>query len=194
MQSPLHQLTDGELCRLCASSSQAMEELVRRYQQLVRACARPYFLAGADFDDLLQEGMLGLLHAEASFRTFAALCIRSRLISAVRAAASPKHRVLNDSVSLYAFSLDAPSDEANPTPTEKSPEELLIGREEFAEFQRRLTGVLSPLERQTLSLYLEGLSYREIAQSLHKSAKTVDNAVQRIRQKMARLHPPATTA
>ncbi len=67
MQSPLHQLTDGELCRLCASSSQAMEELVRRYQQLVRACARPYFLAGADFDDLLQEGMLGLLHAAAAY-------------------------------------------------------------------------------------------------------------------------------
>ena len=179
-----------------------MEELVRRHRQLVRICARPYFLAGAEADDVLQEGMLGLLHAaatydaarSASFRTYAAVCIRSRLISAVRASWSAKHRALNDSVPLYAFSLDAPSDEANPTPTEKSPEELLIGREEFAEFQRRLTGVLSPLERQTLSLYLEGLSYREIAQSLHKSAKTVDNAVQRIRQKMARLHPPATTA
>ena len=70
----------------------------------------------------------------------------------------------------------------------------MIGREEFAEFQRRLSGVLTPLEQQTLELYLEGLSYLEIAQFLHKSTKSVDNAVQRIRHKIARLQPPASTA
>ena len=202
MQCSLKQQTDEQLCADCRRSSQAMEELILRYQQLVRACARPYFLAGADFDDLLQEGMLGLLSAvslydpmrETSFKTFAAVCIRNRLISAVRAADSPKNRLLNDSVPLCTFSLDPPPDEVSPPPTEKSPEELLIGREEFAEFQTRLTGVLSPLESRTLELYLEGLSYREIAQFLSKSTKTVDNAVQRIRQKIARLQPQASTA
>ncbi len=202
MQGSLESLTDEQLCTACGQSSQAMEELVRRYQKLVRIFARPYFLAGADFDDLLQEGMLGLLHAvalydpgrEASFRTFAAVCIRNRLISAVRAAGSPKNRLLNDSVPLCTFSLDAPPDEVNLPPTEKSPEELLIGREEFAEFQSRLSGILSPLENRTLELYLEGLSYREIARFLNKSTKAVDNAVQRIRQKIARLQPQASTA
>lgn len=202
MPSTLKRLTDEQLCAECVRSGQAMEELLRRHQRLVRACARPYFLAGADFDDLLQEGMLGLVHAAAtfdpgrgtSFRTYAAVCIRSRLVSAVRAAASPRHRMLNDSVSLYAFSLDAQSDEAHSPPTEKSPEELLIGREEFAEFRRSLSGVLSPMEARTLEWYLEGLSYREIARRLGKSPKAVDNAVQRIRQKAARLHTPASTA
>lgn len=202
MPSNWSQLTDEQLCAACSRSGQAMEELIRRHQKLVRACARPYFLAGADADDLFQEGMLGLLHAvtlydpqrETSFRTFAAVCIRSRLISAVRAAGSPAHRPLNDSVPLHTVSLDAPPDEVNLPPTEQSPEELLIGREEFAEFQKRLSGILSPLENRTLELYLEGLSYREIAQFLHKSTKAVDNAVQRIRQKIARLQPPASTA
>ena len=202
MNGSLELLTDEQLCADCSRSSQAVEELVRRYQKLVRRCARPYFLAGAEFDDLLQEGMLGLLHAvslydaqrDASFRTFAAVCVRNRLISAVRAAESPKNRILNDSIPLCTFSLDAPTDEQPSTPAEKSPEELLIGKEEFAEFRERLWRALSPLERGILELYLEGFSYREIAAHLHRSTKTVDNAVQRIRKKIARLCPPASTA
>ena len=202
MPSKWSQMTDEQLCAACSRSGQATEELIRRHQKLVRACARPYFLAGGDFDDLLQEGMLGLLHAvtlfdprrETSFKTFAALCIRSRLISAVRSAGSPANRPLNDSIPLHTISLDASPEKVNLPPTEQSPEELLIGREEFAEFQSRLSGILSPLENRTLELYLEGLSYREIAQFLHKSTKAVDNAVQRIRQKIARLQPPASTA
>ena len=202
MNCSLELLTDEQLCADCGQSGQAVEELVRRYQKLVRRCARPYFLAGAEFDDLLQEGMLGLLHAvslydaqrDASFKTFAAVCVRNRMISAVRAADSPKNRLLNDSIPLCTFSLDASTDEPPATPAEKSPEELLIGREEFAEFRERLRGALSPLERRILESYLEGFSYREIAASLHRSTKTVDNAVQRIRKKIARLCPPASTA
>lgn len=199
MQGSLKALTDEQLCADCGQSSQAMEELVGRYQKLVRACARPYFLVGAEFDDLLQEGMLGLLHAvslydpqrEVSFQTFAAVCIRNRLISAVRRAGSDKHRLLNDSVPLCTFSLDAPSDEVNLSPTEKSPEELLIGREEYAEFQTQVASALSPLENRVLELYLEGLSYQEIASILNRSAKSVDNAVQRIRKKIARQTIPS---
>lgn len=201
-QSDITALSDEQLCSACSDWNGAMEELLRRHEKLVRRCARSYFLAGADGDDLIQEGMIGLLHAvthfdpkrEASFRTFATACIRHRLISAVRSAGSAKHLPLNDALPLHTFSLDAPPDEGNPPPTLQSPEELLIGREEFAEFQRRLSGVLTPLEQQTLELYLEGLSYLEIAQFLHKSTKSVDNAVQRIRHKIARLQPPASTA
>ena len=202
MHGSLNSLSDVQLCAMCGQSSQAMEVLIQRYQKLVRACARPYFLAGADFDDLLQEGMLGLLRAvslydsqrEVSFRTFAVVCIRNRLISAVRAADSPKNRLLNDSIPLCTFSLDAPPDEVNLPPTEKSPEELLIGKEEFAEFHNRMTSALSPLEKRTLELYLEGLSYHEIAELLNRSIKSVDNAVQRIRKKIARQTIPASTA
>lgn len=202
MHDHVEMLTDEALCAECMQSAQAVETLVVRYQKLVRASARPYFLAGADFDDLLQEGMLGLLHAVSlydpkrgtSFKTFAAVCIRNRLISAVRAADSMKHRLLNDSIPLCTFSFDASSDAANLPPTEKSPEELLIGREDFAEFQVRLSSALSPLEQRILELYLEGLSYREIADLLKKSIKSVDNAVQRIRRKIARQNIPASTA
>lgn len=198
----LRDLPDEQLCAVCGESSQALEELVRRHQQLVRQCARSFFLTGADSDDLLQEGMLGLLHAaalydparDASFRTFAAVCIRRRLVSAVRAAGAQRHRPLNESVPLGTFSSDASPDEAHFPSTEQSPEELLIDKEEFLEFRRRVAEALSPLERRVLELYLEGLSYGEIGRSLRKSPKAVDNAVQRVRRKLARLQPQASTA
>lgn len=202
MPESLVSRTDEQLCAMCGQSSQALEELVRRCQKLVRVCARPYFLAGAEADDLMQEGMLGLLRAvalydparEASFRTFAAVCIRSRLVSAVRAAGAPRHKLLNESVPLCTFPLDASSHAACFPPVEPSPEELLIDQEEFAELRSRLQKALSGLENQVLELYLEGLSYGEIGRTLHKSAKTVDNAVQRVRRKLARLLPQAVTA
>jgi len=192
-------MTDEQLCAACGSSAAALETLVSRYSGLVRACARPFFLAGAEADDLLQEGMLGLLHAasvfdpsrETAFRTFASVCIRNRLISAIRAAETGNNRVLNHSVPLCTLSPDSQPLEGNLPPTEQSPEELLIGREEFAEFLARLDAVLSPLERQTLALYLKGLSYTEIAEALSRSPKSVDNAVQRIRAKVSRQNSPA---
>jgi len=146
--------------------------------------------------------MLGLLRAvalydparETSFRTFAAVCIRSRLVSAVRAAGAPRHKLLNESVSLCSFPLDASSHEAHLSPVEPGPEELLIDQEEFEELCGRLRQALSGLENRVLELYLEGLSYGEIGRTLQKSTKSVDNAVQRIRRKLARLIPPAITA
>ena len=105
-QSDITALSDEQLCSACSDRNGAMEELLRRHEKLVRRCARSYFLAGADGDDLIQEGMIGLLHAvthfdpkrEASFRTFATACIRHRLISAVRSAGSAKHLPLNDAL------------------------------------------------------------------------------------------------
>ena len=201
MADKMQNLTDEELCAVCAQSTLAAEELALRCRTLVRACARPYFLAGAEFDDLLQEGMLGLLHAAAAydpargvpFRAFASLCIRRRLIDVVRHAGSAGSRLLSDALPLCAVSQGPLPDGTGPYPAEKDPEELLIGREEFREFRRKLADALSPLENRILALYLEGLSYAEIARRLNRSVKSVDNAVQRIRRKIARLHNPAST-
>lgn len=167
-----------------AGDSGAEEALILRYQRVVRSCARPLFLAGGDSEDLLQEGLLGLLTAIRSyrpedgalFRTFAEVCIRSRLLSAVRSAHRDKHRPLNTSLPLEEMELeDAPD-----------PEERLIARENFDERRSELSRQLSPFENEVLGHYLNGLSYREIARVTHKSPKSVDNAVQRIRRKLAR--------
>jgi RNA polymerase sporulation-specific sigma factor len=177
--------SDEQLCSLAKTSQAALESLIDRCSYLVRACARPYFLTGGDSEDLIQEGMIGLLSAitaydpshNVPFRSFAQTCIHSRIVSAVRAAQAGKNRPLNDAVSLI--------DNALPQP---GPEEQFLRREETQVFLTSLTQSLSPLERQILPLYLDGLSYREIAACIGKPEKSVDNAVQRIRRKAG--HPP----
>ena len=184
--------SDETLCTLAASGDRIAEEvLVTRYNRLVRICARPFFLAGGDSEDLIQEGMFGLLKAirefdperDAAFRTFAEVCIRNRIRSAVAAAARGKHAPLNDSVSLEAPFWAEQSDRSGPA--QDSPEDMLIGREEHLERLGLLKGQLSGFESDVLKLYLRGLSYQEIAQEMHRSRKSVDNAVQRIRRKVA---------
>ena len=186
-------LPDEEICILVkAGSADAEEELVRRYGRLVRACARPLFLAGGDSEDLFQEGMLGLLTAirgfapgrDASFRTFAEICIRSRLYSAVRAAQGSKHSPLNHSISFEPPLFDGTN--AYLFSSEESPEDVIIGREELRERLDALKGQLSEFEASILSPYLSGLSCGEIARRVGRSPKAVDNAVQRIRRKVAR--------
>ena len=180
------ELSDEALCCLVGESDRLAEELlVERYMRFARACARPYFLAGGDREDLLQEAMFGLLKAirefdcarDASFRTFAEVCIRNRIRSAVTAAARDKHAPLNNSVSME-----------QPVTCKGSgcdPEELFISREEEAERLAALNRALSPLEQRILSLYLRGFSYREISGQVGRGEKSVDNAVQRIRRKVA---------
>lgn len=189
----LQSQTDEQLCGLAAQGhSQAETELVRRYGQLVRACARPLFLAGGDSEDLIQEGMLGLLTAirgfdpgrDAAFRTYAEICIRSRLYSAVRAAQGGKHAPLNHSVSFEPPLFDGTN--AHLFSSVESPEDVIIGREELKERLDALKGQLSELEAQILPPYLNGLSCGEIAQLVGRSQKSVDNAIQRIRRKVAR--------
>jgi len=188
-------LPDEELCALVQTGDREAEEiLVTRYSRLVRACARPYFLAGGDSEDLTQEGMVGLIKAvreydgakEASFRTFAEICIRSRLYSVLRDALRDKHLPLNQSVPL-----DTPYFDSNSFPAgthhlaQLNPEDFLIDREHTAAL---LTGVrkqLSEFEAKILGYYLDGLTCREIAGTVGKPAKSVDNAVQRIRRKVA---------
>ena len=189
--------SDEDLCnRVALGDRDAEEALVRRYTRMVRMCARPYFLAGGDSEDLIQEGMVGLLAAireydpgrAASFRTYAEVCIKNRLLSAVKAAARDKHTPLNNSVSFETplfggngngYAYRAPGRQT------ADPEEIFLSRESFRERMEALMGQLSGFEANVLRLYLTGLSYSEIAAEVKKSPKSVDNAVQRIRRKLA---------
>lgn len=182
--SQKYEYSDEELCRLTASGSRDAEEiLVKRYLRMVRVCARPYFLAGGDSEDLIQEATFGLLKAirefapghDAKFKTFAEVCIRNRIRSAVATASRSKHAPLNDSVPFESPMLGIGA----------SPEELYISREEETERLMKLDQKLSPLERKILQLFLYGLSYREISEQVGRPTKSVDNAIQRIRRKVA---------
>jgi len=189
--------SDEALCALVAGGDRLAEEvLITRYHRLVRAITRPYFLAGGDSDDLLQEGMMGLMKAvrefdcskEASFRTFAEVCIRNRMFSALRAAAREKHSPLNQSISLETPFFDSNAYAAVArTDSSTDPEELMILREKKERDLVRIKEQLSPLERKVLERYLEGKTHSEIAAELGKSSKSVENAVQRIRRKAALL-------
>jgi len=187
------QLSDEQLCNSAAQgSAEAEDVLVARYSRLVRACARPLFLAGGDSEDLIQEGMVGLLNAMRSFdpgrgvqfRTYAEVCIRSRLVSAVRAAGRDKHEPLNHYISFETPLFDAV--EGSFASERNDPESALIDKEARQERLSVLKDNLSGFEAKILTLYLSGLSYQEIAQHVERSAKSVDNAVQRIRRKVAR--------
>jgi len=203
VQHDLYMEADDEtLCALAAADDrQAEEVLVLRYTRLVRVCARPYFLAGGDSEDLIQEGMIGLIKAirefnsakAASFKTYAEICIRSRLFSAIKTAAREKHSPLNNYISFEAPLFDGSENSlAFETVHHKqmTPEELIIGKEEFRELLGVLHGHLSGFEAKVLQLYLNGLSYAEIAAEIQKSPKSVDNAVQRVRRKVARYLNP----
>ncbi len=192
-------LSDEALQSLAVSgNSEAEDLLIRRYARVVKALARPFFLAGADSEDLIQEGMLGLLSAlrsydpaaGASFKTYSQLCIRRKLISAVRSASYSKNVSLDDCLSLesplfdesqpdmaYGLRIDSPP----------RPEELVIDKENTQTLFQRVFDALSKYEQQVLRCYLSGMSYREIAEMTEKPEKAVDNAVQRIRRKVSRL-------
>lgn len=191
----IQEMDDHALCALVSGGSREAEEvLVERYNRLVRICTRPFSLVGGDSEDLIQEGMLGLLKAirsydiskEASFRTFAEICIRSRLYSVLRAQTLDKHAALNHSVILEAPFFDSNSYTVGSFDISCSnPEDLMILQENFAEMWKQVQNQLSEFEAKILGFYLDGLSYREIAIKVSKSPKSVDNAVQRIRRKVA---------
>ena len=189
-------LDDDRLQQLALSGDREAEEaLAERYLRLVRACARPLFLAGGDSEDLIQEGTFGLLSAirryspedGTSFKTFAEHCVRMRLLSAIKSASRLKHIPLNDGISLEELSEDPGADiAALPESFRQNPEKLILAKESREELSAAFSRCLSRFEVKVLNLYLEGLSYREIADRLCKDAKSIDNAVQRIRRKLAR--------
>ena len=190
------ELDDNVLQKLANDGDRnAEEQLAIRYTRLVRICARPLFLAGGDSEDLIQEGMFGLLSAirqfdpsmSTAFKTYAELCIKNRLLSAVKSAARLKHIPLNDGISLDAILSDESQIplSAYTELFQRSPEELVLARENKKELELSFTKCLSKLEKNVLAHYLDGLSYDEIANAIGKDTKAVDNAVQRIRRKLA---------
>ena len=192
-----HHDSDADLtARFQAGDRAALDELVARYRRFARARARAYFVAGGDADDLEQEALIALMQAagdhrseDGPFRPFADLCITRGLVSAIRRANRHKHRVLTHATSLSAApGRRGPGGASGRRPRPRpapGPEDLVVaavhGRTLGAEVRR----LLSPLERQVLALILDGRSYQEVADDLQRSAKAVDNALQRIKHKLA---------
>lgn len=175
--------------------NEAGSELSRRYRPLIKKCTRPYFLVGGDEEDLIQEGMMGLINSmqtysddrTCSFRSYAELCIRRRILSAIKAANRLKHTPLNSGLSLDELYSEDDSSESMIADGRYnlSPEQLIIREEELESFRTLCASLLSPLEKKVLDLYLEGLSYEEIALGAEKPVKSVDAALQRIKKKLA---------
>lgn len=174
----------------------ALEYLIRKYKNFVRAKARSYFLIGADREDIIQEGMIGLYKAIrdyksdklASFRVFAELCITRQIITAIKTATRQKHIPLNSYVSLNKPIYDEESDRTllDVISGHKitDPEELVISREELIHIEETIGEILSSLEWNVLTLYLQGRSYQEIAYDLDRHVKSIDNALQRVKRKL----------
>ena len=195
-------LSDEDLLSLHrAGDARAEEALYARYKQIVRSKARTYFLIGADREDIIQEGMIGLYKAvvdyqfdkNASFRSFAELCITRQIISAIKAATRKKHVPLNTYISFnrpaYESENERPLIDVLTSTRISDPEEVLIGRENYAAVADSIEHSLSRLERDTLGLYLYGYSYQQIADHLQVTSKSVDNAIQRVKKKLeARLN------
>ncbi|MFZ3171064.1 MAG: RNA polymerase sporulation sigma factor SigH [Carboxydocellales bacterium] len=176
----------------------ALEYLINKYKNFVRAKARSYFLIGADREDIIQEGMIGLYKAIrdfrqdklSSFRAFAELCITRQIITAIKTATRQKHIPLNSYVSLNKPIYDEDSDrtllDVISGTKITDPEELIISREEFDDIEEKMGEILSSLEWKVLMSYLEGKSYQEIAVDLKRHVKSIDNALQRVKRKLER--------
>ena len=189
------ELADEELVKLSHDGDElALEYLIERYKYFVRSKARSYFLVGADHEDIIQEGMIGLYKAardykeESSFRSFAELCITRQMITAIKTATRQKHIPLNPYVSLNKPAFDDDSErtveDALLQDCASDPEELIINQENVSDIENKLNEMLSPLEKKVMVLYLEGKSYVEIGELLGRHTKSVDNALQRVKRKL----------
>ncbi len=178
--------------------SEALDYLIKKYRNFVRAKARSYFLIGADKEDIVQEGMIGLYKAIrdyredklTSFKAFAELCITRQIITAIKTATRQKHIPLNSYVSLDKPIYDDESDrtllDVISGAKVMDPEALIINREEFDNMEDKMAELLSDLERKVLALYLDGQSYQEISEELNRHVKSIDNALQRVKRKLER--------
>lgn len=191
------EMLDEDIVDLAQQGEQfAVEFLVDKYKNFVRAKARSYFLIGADKEDIIQEGMIGLFKAIrdykldklTSFRAFAELCITRQIITAIKTATRQKHIPLNSYVSLNKPVYDEESDrtliDILSTTRITNPEEIIISREEFIFIEKKMGEILSSLEWKVLMAYLEGKSYQEIAVDLKRHVKSIDNALQRVKRKL----------
>lgn len=197
------EMTDEQVVQLAqAGEEPALVYLLNKYKNFVRSKARSYFLIGADHEDIVQEGMIGLFKAIrdyredrlSSFRAFAELCITRQIITAIKTATRQKHIPLNSYVSLNKPIYDEESDRTLlDVITEgylANPEDVLINREDMSLIEVRIAQSLSPLERQVLAKYLQGKSYQEISRDMKRQIKSIDNALQRVKRKLAKIMEP----
>ena len=193
------EMADEEIVALAQQSDgAALEYLLNKYKNFVRSKARSYFLIGADHEDIVQEGMIGLYKAIrdfrpdrlASFRAFAELCITRQIITAIKTATRQKHIPLNSYVSLNKPIYDEESDRTlMDVITEdalSNPESMFIDREDLDAIQGRIGEMLSDLEKQVLELYMDGKSYQEISEEMGRHVKSIDNALQRVKRKLSK--------
>ena len=189
-------MTDDELLELFhGGNGEAGSELAVRYRPVIKRCTRPYFLVGGDSEDLIQEGMIGLVSSMqsyrpgtgTSFKSYAEVCIRRRILSAIKAASRFKHMPLNYRLSLEElYGEDGEDAAALAQDYARMPEELVIEQENKNDLYMLARSLLSPLEKQVLAGYLDGASYEEIAARCRKPVKSVDSALQRIKRKLSR--------
>ena len=177
-------------------NADALDFLITKYRSFVRLKGRSYFLIGGDREDIIQEGMIGLYKAIrdfkpdrlSSFKGFAELCITRQIITAIKTATRQKHIPLNSSISLdrpvYSEDSERTLLEMLSGPVLDDPEDLIIHKEDFSHMEAEMNKVLSGLEKQVLTLYLDGQSYQEISAELNRQVKSVDNALQRIKRKL----------
>ncbi len=193
----LDNMSDEQIVKLAQDGdNEALELILSRYRNLVYAKSKPYFLAGADDDDIIQEGFIGLYKAVKDFdgerfpffKVFAGVCVTRHILTAVKAASRKKHLPLNSYVSLDKNTYDDDSDttllDVIAFDELHDPEAILIDRENVDGMEYKINKVLSKLETQVLVCHLEGMSYSETAKRLGKDTKAVDNAVQRIKKKL----------
>ncbi|TWJ96787.1 RNA polymerase sigma-H factor [Bacillus licheniformis] len=191
------QLEDEQVIEMVhVGDSDALDYLITKYRNFVRAKARSYFLIGADREDIVQEGMIGLYKSIrdfredklTSFKAFAELCITRQIITAIKTATRQKHIPLNSYVSLDKPIYDEESDrtllDVISGVKVMNPEELIINQEEFDDIELKMGELLSDLERKVLALYLDGRSYQEISEELNRHVKSIDNALQRVKRKL----------
>ncbi len=184
------------LKKIRCGDEQAQTTLLNKYKPLVKAKSRAYFLIGADKEDIIQEGMIGLYKAirdyqpekNTSFRVFAELCVQRQIITAVKAATRQKHIPLNSYVSLNKPVFEEESEQTYLDFIKEgdvwNPEVLFIGQEDKISMEAHIGKVLSHFEAQVLIYYLQGKSYHEISQKIAKSEKSIDNALQRVKKKI----------
>lgn len=203
MEFGFNKLPEDDIINMAQSGNdEAMTFLMEKYKSLVRQKTRTFFLTGGDKDDLIQEGMIGLYKAicdyiperEASFKTFAELCISRHVYSAIKISTRMKNQPLNTYISIYApaFSVNNEPDESGfmidqeLEIAEGNPEDIIINRESAVFVHKQLFKGLSKMETQVLSRYLDGMTYQEIAADMDKTPKSIDNALQRIKNKLNR--------
>ncbi len=199
MKQDMMELEDERLVELVQQGDgQALNQLILKYKGFVRGKARTYFLIGADREDIIQEGMIGLYKAIrdyrpdklSSFKMFAELCVTRQIITAIKTATRQKHIPLNSYVSLDKPIYDEDSDRTLIDIIAEDelgdPEKLLINREKNGDMEIKMREVLSELEQEVLNLYLDGCSYQEISLKLNRHVKSIDNALQRVKRKLER--------